>query len=165
MALQIVCKQQTYIRKMVFLLCIYWLLSHPIYTGHVWDDCFFSSSWNRRQSYVKDESGKELPQQGHLQIQGRVFMFLNTTTQEPNKPSKRTYLSNHTITPSNKHPDWEISECFVCANVCVYVHVCVFVWSNNLISAAVFIQRYNIPHIHRAHMQLEITHSFIFGKK
>lgn len=92
-------------------------------------------------------------------------MFPKPTTQEPNKPSKKTYLSDDTITPSNKHPEWELFESFVCARVCVYVHVCIFVWSYNLISAAVLIQQYNIPHMHRTHVWLEITHSFILRKK
>lgn len=121
-------------------------------------------SWNRRGGNVKDENGKEL-YCSKDPYKSRAGCLCHQTTKEPNKPSKRTYLSDHTITPSNKHPDWTcLNALCVQGCVCVCTHVCAFVWSYNLISAAVFIQLYNIPHIHRAHMWLEIIHSFILGK-
>lgn len=55
--------------------------------------------------------------------EGRLY---HQTTQESNKPSKRTYLNDHTITPSHKHPDWIYLNAS-CVQGCVCIQLCVCV--------------------------------------
>lgn len=75
---------------------------------------------------VKNEKGEGLCYSKDP-YKSRPGCLCHQTTQEPNKPSKRTYLSDHSITPSNKHPDRFIWMLHVHKDVCACacMHVCV----------------------------------------
>lgn len=118
--------------------------THRTYKG--WCGLF---SFSRRGGNVKDGKGKELwCRKGPYKSRaGRLY---HQTTQEPNKPSKRTYLRDHTIIPSNEHRDWiHLNASCVQECVCMRMYVCLCS-HNSLVSAAVFVQSH-IFHICTEH--------------
>lgn len=92
--------------------------------------CFHFLEQKRRN--VEDENGKELCYRKDP-YKSRPGCLCHQTTEEPNKPSKRTYLSDHTITPSNKYPDWIYlnASCVQgSVRVCTCMYVCVVIKFN-----------------------------------
>lgn len=89
--------------------------------GMMW---FVFISWNRRGGNVKDGNGKE-PCCRKDPYKSRAGCLCHQTTEEANKPSKGTYLNDHTITPPNKHPDWiYLNASCLQESVCVHMYVC-----------------------------------------
>lgn len=93
--------------------------------GLIWGDvvCFHFLEQKRRQH---KEWKRERTMCSKDPYKSREGCLYHQTTQEPNKPSKRAYLNDHTITPSHKHPDWIYLNAS-CVQECVCIQLCVCV--------------------------------------